>query len=163
VVGLGAGVVDELAAEHIFVNAFNGAEEPNAAAFYLTDPMDPNSRIHMDNATFTFKNKRASAHWEAMQLLRAGGIGGFDTLGWKGPTGALDEAADPINLDETLRQDMAAIHYGFAKGSKAIQIEDKEEIKKRLHRSPDFSDVLVNAIQSLLADTKKASMEVFSF
>lgn len=160
--GLGAGVVDMLGAEHIWVNAHKGSAAPDDAAFYWTDPTDVKSRIEMDNAAFSFHNKRAQAHWEAMQMMRAGKIGGFnpEVLGWKAPADSVGD--DEINMDETLRQDMAAIHYGFHKGTKAIQIEDKAEIKKRLHRSPDFSDVAVNAIQAYLHDTKKPSMEVFS-
>jgi len=164
VTGLGAGVVDSLGAEHIWVNAHAGAAAPNDAAFYMENPADPASRIHMDNAAFSFLNKRAQSHWETMQLLRSGGLGGFDSLGWAGPLAQPgEEPGDEINLDETLRQDLAAIHYGFAKGSKAIQIEDKEEIKKRLHRSPDFADVLILAVDAYLHDSKKPSMEVFSF
>ncbi len=160
--GLGAGVRDNLASSHIWVNAHNGAHAADDAAFYWADPMDPNSKIHMDNAAFTFYNKRAQSHWETMQMLRAGRLGGFDTLGYKGP-GDGDADSEEINLDEALRQDMASIHYGFAPRSKAILIEGKDEIKKRLHRSPDFADVLILAVAALLHDTKKPSMEVIAF
>ncbi len=160
--GLGGGVRDILAAEHVWINAHNGAHAADDAAFYWADPMDPTSKINMDNASFTFLNKRAQSHWEAMQMLRAGRIGNFDTLGYKGPSDATADAEE-INLDETLRQDMASIHYGFAKGSKAIQIESKADVKKRLHRSPDFMDVLILCIASYLYDVKKPSMETFSF
>ncbi len=161
--GLGQGAVDILHAEQIWVVPTKGAQAPDPAAFYMENPSDPASRIHMDNATFSFHNKRAQEHWEAMQMIRAGAIGNFDTLGFKGP-GDLEpgQEGEEINLDETLRADMASIHYGFHKGTKAIQMEGKEDIKKRLHRSPDFSDVLVKAIQAYLVDTKKPSMEVFS-
>lgn len=153
VVGLGAGVCDMLGADHIWVNQHNGAQAPDDAAFYQEDPTNPASKINMDNAAFSFQNKRAQSHWEAMQALRAGRVGAFGMLGWK----------DEVNIDEMLRSDMAAIHYGFAKGSKAIKIEDKEEIKKRLHRSPDFSDVFVLAWDAYLHDLKKPSMEIHVF
>lgn len=161
--GLGAGAADILAAEQIFIVQLKGGAAADPAAFYMENPSDPNSRIHMDNAAFSFHNKRAQVHWEAMQMLRAGAIGNFDTLGYKGPSDPEPgQDVEEINLDETLRADMASIHYGFHKGTKAIQMESKDDIKKRLHRSPDFSDVLVNAIQAYLQDTKKPSMEVFS-
>ncbi len=154
VVGLGAGVVDNLAADGIFVNAFNGATAPDESAFYQVDPTDPASKVNMDNFNFTFLNKRASAFWEVMQMMKEGKIGGFnpDVLGWEGD----------FNLYELLRQDLAAIHYKFAKGTKAIQIEDKEEIKKRLKRSTDCADVLKMAVNSYLFDIKKPSLEIFT-
>ncbi len=157
--GLGAGVIDVLAEDHIFVNAHKGAAEADDAAFYWEDPTNPASKINMDNAAFTFYNKRAQSHWETMQMMRAGKIGGFSpaSLGWQD-----DEMGNAHNLDESLRQDLASIHYLFAKNTKAILIEAKEDIKKRLHRSPDFADVLILAIQSYLHDVKKPSLEVFS-
>jgi hypothetical protein len=91
--------------------------------------------------------------------MRAGKIGNLspDVLGYQD-----DETGNTYNLEEVLRQDMASIHYLFAKGSKAILIEAKDDIKKRLHRSPDFADVLILAVQSYLHDVKKPSLEVFS-
>lgn len=157
--GLGAGVIDILAEDHIFVNAHKGAAAPDDAAFYWENPKDPTSKINMDNAAFTFYNKRAQSHWEAMQMLRDGRVGNFcaEALGFQD-----DDMGNTYNLEEVLRQDMASIHYLFAKGTKAILIEDKGEIKKRLHRSPDFADVLILALQSYLHDAKKPSLEVFS-
>lgn len=157
--GLGAGVIDVLAEDHIFVNAHKGAATADDAAFYWEDPTNPASKINMDNAAFTFYNKRAQSHWETMQMLRAGKIGNFsaDALGWQD-----DEMGNSVNLEENLRQDLASIHYLFAKGTKAILIEAKEDIKKRLHRSPDFADVLILAVQAYLNDQKKPSLEVFS-
>ncbi len=155
VIGLGAGVVDMFHAEAIYVQGFNGAESPDDAAFYQENPEDVNSRVQMDNYHFTFLNKRAQAYWEGMQMMRDGRIGGFnpEVLGWH----------DDLNLYEMMRQDIASIHYQFQKGTKAIKIEDKEEIKKRLKRSPDFSDVYKFALRSYLYDLKKTSMEVISF
>lgn len=153
-IGLGAGVVDELHSEKIWVNRFKGSESPDDAAFYTANPEDPNSNITMDNYNFTFLNKRASAFWELMQMMRDGKIGGLnpEVLGWNGD----------VNIYEVLRQDLASVHYFFAKGTKSIQMEDKEDIKKRLKRSPDFADVLKYALQSYLHDSKAPSMAVYA-
>ncbi len=153
-IGLGSGVADDLHGEGIFVNAFKGSETAEEAAFYQSDPTDPTSKIEMANYNFTFANKRAQSFWEVMQMMRDGKIGGFnpDVLGWSGDT----------NLYEVLRQDIASIHYLFKPGTKSILIEDKEAIKTRLKRSPDFADVLVYAVWSYLFDIKKPSLEIFT-
>ena len=133
--GYGAGVAQQLAKLGIFINQFNGAEA-------VVD--------EYELYTFTFLNKRARAHWEFMMAMRDKKVGGLSKLGWK----------NELNVSEVLRQDLAAIHYGFADRSKAIKIEGKPEIKKRLGRSPDFSDGEILCWLSYLADAKKPSMEI---
>lgn len=134
--GIGAGVIDNLGQNHkIWVNSFLGADAA---------PRDP------DLEHVNFINKRAWLFWKVMLAMRDGLIGGIDTLGWQGDT----------NIDEVLRQDLASIHYHFSKSGKAMQIEDKEEIKKRLHRSPDFADVLCYVYYSYILETMGQSMEV---
>ncbi len=135
VTGLGAGVVDNLAERRIYVNAFAGAEAPD---------------LNYTNFTFKFGNKRAQVFWQVMQWMRDGKLGGFDSLGWH----------QDVQLDETLRSDLASIHYSYDPKGKAMWIEGKEEIKKRLGRSPDFADVLCMACYSMFKDANAMGLEI---
>ncbi len=135
VTGLGAGVVDNLAERRIYVNAFAGAESPD---------------LNFINFTFKFGNKRAQVFWQVMQWMRDGVLGGFDSLGWH----------QDVQLDETLRSDLASIHYSYDPKGKAMWIEGKEEIKKRLGRSPDFADVLCMACYSMFKDANAMGLEI---
>lgn len=142
--GLGSGVVDWLAERRVYVNEYHGA-----------------GAVDLEGVNFSvnFGNKRAQVFWQAMQWMRDGKIGGLNpqVLGW---AGALDGTGDPILLHDVLSQDLAAIHYLFAKGTKAVYIEDKEEIRKRLGRSIDFADVLVLAFYSMFRDANQVGLEV---
>ncbi len=133
--GYGAGVAQQLAKLGIHINEFNGARA-----------VEDEYELY----TFTFLNQRARAHWEFMMALRDKKVGGLGKLGYK----------NDVHVSEVLRQDLAAIHYGFSSGTKAIKIEDKAEIKKRLGRSPDFSDGEILCWLSYLADVKKLSMQM---
>ncbi len=134
--GLGAGVVDNLGRRSIWVNEFRGSASPDFEAV---------------NYTFSFGNKRAQVFWQVMQWMRDGNLGGFDSLGWFGE----------VMLDEVLRQDLASIHYGYNVAGRALFIEGKEEIKKRLGRSPDFADVLCMACYSMFRNANSMSTEIF--
>jgi phage terminase large subunit len=68
-----------------------------------------------------FKNKRAEMYFAACDWIRAGG--------------ALPES-------EELVEEISAITYTFAKGSSQLILEDKDQIKARLGRSPDSADAL---------------------
>jgi len=79
------------------------------------------------SGTFGFLNLRAAAWW------------------------ALREALDPayggqiaLPCDAELKSDLCAPTYKVVPGAK-IQIEDKQELKKRIGRSPDWGDAVVMA------------------
>jgi hypothetical protein len=64
----------------------------------------------------------------------------------------LREALDPVNgstialpPDAELLADLCAPTWHLDRGSGKVQIEDKDEVKKRLGRSPDCADAVVLA------------------
>lgn len=76
---------------------------------------------------FKFKNKRSWAGWHLREAFRQGQIHISPTL-------------------ETSRlfQDLAAWKYRIS-GDKVVEIESKDELKKRLGRSPDCGDAVIAA------------------
>jgi hypothetical protein len=76
---------------------------------------------------FVFRNVRAFAYWSMRELLD--------------PANGYGVALPP---DKELLQELAAPKFTATGG--VIQIEKKEEIKKRLQRSPDKADAVVNAV-----------------
>ena len=109
VIGIGAGVVDNLREKKLRVIAFNASER--------TDKQD---RI----GELGFVNKRAAAWWNLRELFEDGEI-----------------AVPP---DDTLTGDLTAPKWRVMSGGK-IQVESKESIKKRLGRSTDYADAVVQA------------------
>jgi hypothetical protein len=73
-----------------------------------------------------FTNRRSEAHWYMREMLRHRGI----------------DFSSMDNADETTTQ-LLSIRYAITKGK--IQVELKDEIRKRLGRSPDDSDALLLA------------------
>ena len=76
-----------------------------------------------------FQNKRAMSHWRFREALDPDQPGG-----------------SPIALpnDPGLRADLAAARYEITPRNE-IKIEDKEDIKKRIGRSPDKGDAVIEA------------------
>lgn len=114
VIGIGAGVVDNLREELGVqkVQAFNASER--------TDLVDKSGEIG-------FTNKRAAAWWTIRELLD--------------PSNHYGLALPP---DDTLTGDLLAPRWRMMAGGK-IQIEAKDEIRKRIGRSPDYGDALAMA------------------
>jgi hypothetical protein len=75
-----------------------------------------------------FLNKRAAAWWRLREMLD--------------PAFGPELALPP---DDLLTGDLTAPHWFVRSGAK-IQIESKDEIKKRLGRSPDSGDAVVQAV-----------------
>lgn len=73
-----------------------------------------------------FENRRAEAHWHVRELLRKDGL----------------DLSDMESPDETTDQ-LLSIRYRIKKGK--ILVESKDEVRKRLGRSPDDSDALLLA------------------
>ena len=75
-----------------------------------------------------FVNKRAAAWWRLRELLD--------------PAYGAELALPP---DDLLTGDLTAPHWAVHSGGR-IQIESKDEIRKRLGRSPDSGDAVVQAV-----------------
>lgn len=110
VIGIGAGVVDQLRQKGKVVLAFNASEGTT-----LTD----------SSGELTFGNKRAAAWWNLREILD--------------PANELDIALPP---DEELIGDLLAPKWRVLPGGR-IQVERKDEIRKRLGRSTDRGDAVV--------------------
>jgi hypothetical protein len=74
-----------------------------------------------------FKNRRAEAYWEAAEACEAGLI-------------------DIEELDEDLQAELLEVQYKMNSTGQVV-LEDKEDIKTRLTRSPNRADAFVMALQ----------------
>ena len=74
-----------------------------------------------------FRNKRAEMFWDLREALEAGTV-------------ALPE-------DDELAADLSALRYEFTQDGR-IQIESKDDCRKRLGRSPDRADALVLSLEA---------------
>jgi hypothetical protein len=119
VIGIGAGVVDQLRDDGYSVVAFNAAER--------TDRKDRSGELG-------FKNKRAAAWWNLRELLD--------------PELGEDVALPP---DDLLTGDLTAPIYRVMAGGK-IQVEAKEDVGKRIGRSTDSGDAVVQSFWDDEAD-----------
>ncbi|MDR2427205.1 MAG: phage terminase large subunit [Endomicrobium sp.] len=72
-------------------------------------------------ADSTFHNKRAEYWWKLREWIKNHGI---------------------LTNNEKLSADLRAMRYGYQKQTEKIIMESKNEIKKRLGRSPDYGDGL---------------------
>ena len=82
-----------------------------------------------------FKNRRSEAYWEAAELMEDGQVD-----------------IDPEDLD--LAAELMEIHYKMTSTGQ-VQMESKEDISKRLGRSPDRADAFVMSLQKQ-ADVTRA-------
>ena len=118
---LGAGVVDELIEMGHSVFVYNPQGKPIEKEKYY--------------------NIRAEAWSDAAKILCSGIIDKHSNCG-----AVLTKHGEGKNygLDDTMRGQLCTPHYKFRKGK--IIIEKKEDIKKRLGRSPDHADAYVIAL-----------------
>lgn len=121
VVGLGAGVVDNLRRKGFPVREIESGGKPversRPEAGRKADPLA---------SFFTFKNLRSQMWWEFREKLRTGRF-------------ALRRP-----IPKRLFEDLTAPRYAIS-GEKVIEVESKDDIKKRLGRSTDYGDALVYA------------------
>lgn len=113
VVGLGAGVFDNLAADGFEVEGFNAGER--------TDVTDQSGEL-------AFSNVRSAAWWNVREMLDPN----------NNPTLALPP-------EEMLTADLIAPRWKPTAGGK-IQIESKDEIRKRIGRSTDYGDAVIQSL-----------------
>lgn len=118
VIGVGAGVVDRLRELDKPCIAFNAA----AAA-----KLGTGRHLKDRSNEFTFMNLRSAAWWNLRELLDPS----------RGSTLMLPDS-------EMLRADLTAPTYKVRSGG-AIQVESKDDIRKRLGRSTDQADAVVQA------------------
>lgn len=114
-VGLGAGVVDTLAARHALL------PEP----WFTVREMHGSASVpkEMGGSTGGYGNSRAWWHDQLKQNMRNGSV--------------------RLALHDTLREELGGVRYKFTNGR--LYIESKEDIRKRSGKSPDFVDALVYA------------------
>lgn len=118
VIGIGAGVFDTLRAWRKSNKHVADVVPFNAAA----------STSRKDKiGQFKFKNDRAAAWWRMRELLDPA----------RGSTVMLPN-------DQRLIQELSAVKYKYLAGG-VIQIESKDDIKKRLGRSTDSADSVIQA------------------
>lgn len=120
-VGVGGGVVDELAKEEQHCIPFVGGAVQEVIgfggmAFHLSELSE--------GTHFTFKNWKAFGYYVAADYLKRRLVGNF--------------------TNELLKSDASSV-YSFYKHDKVFQVEEKDQIKKRLGRSPDYWEAFVYA------------------
>lgn len=127
-VGLGAGVVDILVNKGYYVIPMVGGSTSVKVAgeseYKLTELLE--------SSHFTFKNWKAYSFWVTAEAMRDGKIGNF--------------------TDENLKADAGAVHY-YTPDDKTIQVEKKEDFRKRVGRSSDYWDSYTYAVWSYLSET----------
>ncbi len=116
VIGIGAGVVDQLRDRKFHVVAFNASRK--------SDLVDASGEIG-------FTNSRSAAWWNLRELLN--------------PANKIPMALPP---DDALTGDLVSPTWKMVAGGN-IQVESKDDIKKRIGRSPDDGDAVVMAFWPL--------------
>lgn len=120
---VGAGHVgrkwDDWKADACFIDATGGFGDPWAAALETVGRDPVRVLFHGPSTSNRYANKRAEMYFEMAEWVKAGG------------------ALPPI---PGLSQELTSTTYSF-KGDKLI-IEPKQELKKRIGRSPDMADAL---------------------
>lgn len=118
-VGVGSGVVDVLrAAGYDVSEAVGGAKPVERLAMPVKEGEDPSR-----STAYTFRNLRSQMWWYAREALRCGRV--------------CIDVEDPRLVD-----DLLAPRYKVT-NDRQVQVESKEDMKKRLGRSPDRGDAFV--------------------
>jgi hypothetical protein len=120
VIGVGAGVVDRLREQTPAVVAFNASER---------------SEARDSSGELGFVNKRSAAWWAMREFLDPAN----DSQIALPPDDEL-----PSDVDGILTGDLCAPHWTTT-SSGLIKVESKEDIKKRLGRSTDYADAVIQA------------------
>lgn len=119
-IGIGSGTVDSLHEKGYFVYEINSGDSPNEDMQYEAS----------GRTSFKPLNKRTLMYWWLMEDIRDGIIGAANNL--------------PKDIVEALEVELTSIRYSFA-SDKRVKILSKDDIKKRLGRSPDLADALAYA------------------
>lgn len=124
-IGVGTGAVDTLREQGYKVDAFMGSNKP---------------MFNDKTGDLTFLNRRAEAYWGLRDLLNPA----------FGKNGEAEIAIPGGDKYASLIGDLVAPRYEQTP-SGAIKIEDKDEIKKRLGRSPDEGDMVTMLFNARVA------------
>ena len=122
-VGVGGGVADSLAQAGFLPTEFIAGARPTSK------DLPPEQRGYL-----SFRNLRSEAWWNVRELLK---------------NGVLSFSSGLAEVDRIkLMADLLAPRYSVD-SDKQITIESKDQIKKRLGRSPDFGDALTMALADM--------------
>lgn len=137
-VGMGVGVFD------ILKNYHNLTVTPFVAGARPTQEVDFGEGIR-----YSFANLRAQAWWNLREMLD--------------PTYPDKKLLiyDGLRQSDRLLSDLTAIKYEFT-GERVIRMESKKATKKRLGRSPDFGDAIMQACSPSIAATAAERMNSLS-
>lgn len=119
-IGVGTSVVDHLELLGVPHVAVNAAKVPDDMERKMPDWKDSTGKLALSNT-------RTMCYWRMREMLDPAGK---------------DPVALPPNKD--LRADLCMPTWKL--GARGIQVESKDDIKKRLGRSPDFGDAVVLAL-----------------
>lgn len=136
VIGIGAGVVDRLRELGRRVVAFNSSAKPMMGTHTLMD----------GSGEFGFINLRAAAWWGLREELDPSAQPACDCPGGDPSDHNCWKCCESLGIPEDIQLmgDLTAPHWKITSGSK-IQIESKDDIRKRLGRSTDMGDTVVMA------------------
>ena len=129
IVGPGASVYDHLVSNGIQAVAMNGAESSSAT--------DRSGKLR-------FANKRAEWWWAMREALDPGRPP--HAPGGPGPLRSGSHGEIALPPDRALLSDLAAPRWKLT--ARGVRVEGKEEIVKRLGRSPDRGDAAVYALKA---------------
>jgi hypothetical protein len=133
-VGIGSGVVDNLRAQGLNVVGIVGGATPVPGAVN-----DPTFRAE------GFFNLRSQMYWNARIAL----------------INKLIHFPAKTREIKLLIGDLSTVKYGIT-GDKKIKVESKEDLKKRIGRSPDFGDAFLYALfVDKLKQMPQVNMEIF--
>ena len=105
-----------------------------AQGYYVSEVISGAKPIETRLETFRFKNLRSQMWWYVREQLRTGQF--------------------CLDIDDPrLREDLTAPRYTIT-GDKVIQVESKDEIKKRIGRSTDAADAVVYALSQGIHQAK---------
>lgn len=126
VIGVGAGVVDNLRHHMKGLARVQGGHAPTVIGFNASEQHHRRDQ----NGEFEFFNNRAAAWWNLRELLDPAQPGGSHIM---------------LPDDENLKADLTAPKWVLSESGSPpkIKVEPKEEIRKRLGRSPDTGDAVV--------------------
>lgn len=131
VIGIGAGVFD----------ALRHQRTPPSVRYEAFNASERTERRDKSRE-FGFLNVRAAAWWNMREMLD--------------PTNDLGIALPP---DDMLTGDLCAPHWWVAAGAK-IQVEAKDDIRKRLGRSPDSGDAVVQCFWAVTTPARAFGSQV---
>lgn len=128
-IGEGAGVysrLEELGYVHQASSSNPNSSNYYKGAAYSCKYSEGANKLHDITGQYTFANMRAYCYW----ALRD----------WLNPKNGFGAALPP---NEKFAEEATATHWKFQSNGSII-IEQKDEIKKRIKRSPDYMDALAN-------------------